>query len=432
MISLYEQEGEDLFFNFHAGQLQAWDSLKRFIFVLAGTQGGKTSFGPWWLWREIQQTARPGELNDYIAVTASYDLFKLKMLPVLRETFEHVLRIGRYWSGDRVIEIADSQTGKFLAKHADDPMFARIILRSAAGGGGLESMTAKGGWLDECGQDDFGLETWEAVLRRLALFQGRSLGTTTIYNLGYLKQIYEQWRAGHLPDTEFIQFRSVVNPAFPQEEYERAKRTMPRHRFEMFYHGNFAKPAGLIYDCFDDALHIVDDFPIPSAWPRIVGVDFGAVNTALLWIAEDAERDRFVVYRESLEGGMSTQEHVDRALANAAGENIVQWFGGAPSEDQQRMDWSSAGIPVLRPYIRDVEAGIERPYALFKEKRLFVFRSCVGLLDELGTYKRKVDAQGNATEEIENKRAFHRLDALRYAAGALRDAKVTYTPNPWA
>jgi hypothetical protein len=39
----------ELKFNFHPGQLRAWDSDKRFILVLAGTQGGKTSFGPFTL-----------------------------------------------------------------------------------------------------------------------------------------------------------------------------------------------------------------------------------------------------------------------------------------------------------------------------------------------------------------------------------------------
>ena len=37
---------------------------------------------------------------------------------------------------DGVIEIRNPQTGKFEAKRASDPMWGRIILRSAAAGGG--------------------------------------------------------------------------------------------------------------------------------------------------------------------------------------------------------------------------------------------------------------------------------------------------------
>src|SRR5205814_10640183 len=102
-----------------------------------------------------------------------------------------------------------------------------------ASGGGLESATAKAALLDEAGQDSFGVEDWEAVLRRLSLSQGRVFLGTTPYNLGWLKsEIYDRWTAG---DTayEVIQFASTQNPAFPPAEYERAKATMPAWRFAM-------------------------------------------------------------------------------------------------------------------------------------------------------------------------------------------------------
>lgn len=433
--SLYEVDRRGkLYFNFHPGQLQAWDSEARFTFVFAGTQGGKTSFLPWWLWREIQNTARPGELNDYIAATSSYDLFKLKLLPSIREVFEHVLQIGRYWSGDRIMELCDPQTGQFLAQRADDPMYARIILRSAASGGGLESLTAKAAILDECGQDEFSLETWEAVLRRLSLSEGRVLGGTTIYNLGWTKtEVYDRWIAGD-KDFHCIQFKNIENPAFPRAEYERAKATMPLHRFLMFYHGEFARPAGLIYDSYIDEIgtgHLLEDFEIPASWPRYLGVDFGAVNTAKIWIAEDPDKDRFIIYRESLEGGLATRQHVAKALLDSRRENLIGAWGGAGSEEQQRMDWTTEGLTVQEPHIADVEGGIAKVYGLFRRKRLFVMRSCKGLRDELGTYKRKVDPQGVVLDEIENKRRYHRLDSLRYVAPVLGGGKVETVNDFW-
>ena len=136
------EEGE-VNLNLHPGQLRAWDAPERIVAVLAGSQSGKTSFGPAWLWHEIENTARPEGGNDYIAATSTYDLFKLKMLPALRDWFEHKLGTGRYWSGDRIIELADP-TGRFWARRADDRMWGRIILRSAESGGGLESATARG------------------------------------------------------------------------------------------------------------------------------------------------------------------------------------------------------------------------------------------------------------------------------------------------
>lgn len=419
--SLWRIDAGKLHLSFHPGQARAWQSERRFVAMVAGTQGGKTSFGPWWLHREISRCG-PG---DYLAVTSSFDLFKLKALPQVREVFEHILRRGRYWSGDRVMELADEE-GRFWANKADDPMWGRIILRSASAGSGLESATAKACWADEAGQDEFTIETWEAILRRLALAQGRVLISTTPYSTGWLKQqLYDAWIGGD-PTIEVIQFESVLNPAFPQAEFERAKATMPAWRFAMFYQGLFSRPAGLIYEDFDPSRHVIEPFEIPPTWSRYVGADFGGANTALVWLAHEPGADRYILYHESLSGGLSTQEHAQRAKSYAEGTKLVSAWGGAPSEDQARTDWSNAKFTIRKPPVADVEAGISRVIELIKADRLFVFRTCRGILDELGSYRRKLDASGQPTEEIEQKRTYHRLDALRYAACGLVRAPMPF------
>lgn len=402
----------------HKGQSQAWDSTRRFVFIVAGTQSGKTSFGPWLLWRETERCG-PG---DYLAVTATYDLFKLKMLPEMQRVFCEILPGWSWQASDRVIVSDDRKT--------------RIILRSANAPGGLESATAKAAWLDECGQDDFRLESWEAVQRRLSLSQGRVFGTTTPYNLGWLKtEVYDKWRAGN-PDYQVIQFKSTMNPLFPVAEYERAKATLPRWKFEMFYNGEFSRPAGLIYEDFIDEYreaggHLVHPFTIPPHWPRYVGIDFGAVHTAILWIAEDPEREIFYLYHSTLEGNKTTAEHAAGALEFARHSNVVRWTGGARSETQQRMDWNQEGVPVQQSPIIDVEAGIDRVIALFKGKRLFVFDTERKVIEELNTYSRELDDAGQPTEKIKNKETFHLADALRYDASALGPA-VSVIDDPFA
>lgn len=410
-MNLWKIENGKLVLDQHFGQSQAWESLRRFIFVLAGTQSGKTSWLSWWLWREILQTASPQGGNDYIATTASYDLFKLKFLPEIRLVFEHLLKIGRYWSGERIIELKDPVKG-FWAKRVDDPMWGRIILRSAASPAGLESATAKAAILDEAGQDEYTLETWEAVLRRLSLHQGRVCAATTLYNLGWIKsEIYDAWRNGD-KDIDVIQFASIQNPAFPRAEFERARSKMQNWRFAMFYLGQYAKPAGLIYSAFTDDM-LVDPFPIPYDWDRVTGVDFGGANTATLYLAQDPDSEIWYAYKESLEGDKSSAEHVESA--EVTGESHV-FVGGAGSETQYRMDWTFAGLPVLEPPIKEVENGIDKVTELMKTDKFRVFRSLSGLRDELGSYRRKLDTAGNPTEEIMDKRKYHRLDALRYAA----------------
>lgn len=411
---LWRIEDGALHLDFHAGQARAWRSDRRFTFVLAGTQGGKTSFGPWWVWREIQRTGG----GDHLAITSSYDLFKLKMLPLMQECFEQVLGIGRYWSGDRILEIADPTTGQFLAKRVTDPMWARVILRSASSGGGLESSTARSAWCDEAGQDEFRLETWEAILRRLSLHQGRVLGTTTIYNLGWVKtEIYDRWRKGN-PDYQIVQFASTMNPSFPRAEYERARETMPRWRFLMFYDGQYTKPAGLIYDSFDEDAHVVPRFALPAHWPRYLGLDFGGVNTAGLFYAQEPGTQRLYLYREYKAGGRTAREH---AVALCAGEPMTPTcVGGSHSEGQWRDEFRAGGLPVREPDIKDVEVGIGRVYGAHSHSEVFVFSDLHGYLDQKLTYRREVDENGEATEQIADKSSYHYMDAERYIVGWLR------------
>ena len=384
--------------NYHPGQTRAMESKARFPFIIAGSQSGKTCFGPWWLNREIETCGA----GDYLACTATYDMFKLKMLPELQHVFGVYLPGWEYKASDRIL--TDGET--------------RIILRSADAEGGLESATIKGGWIDECGQDKFKLGAWEAIQRRASLYGGRVLGTTTPYNLGWLKtQVYDRWVSGDT-DFEIINFKSTMNPQFPHAEYERMKRILPSWKFNMFYNGTFERPAGLIYSDFNPDMHKIPPIPLDPSWPRYVGIDFGAVHTALIWIAENPLTNCFYVYRCSLAGGKTTREHALMALSYRT-ENVVRWIGGAKSETQQRMDWNAEGVPVQETQIVSVEAGIDRVIELFKMKRLFVFDTCTGLLDELGTYSRVLDEYGQPTEKIKDKEDYHQLDGLRYNVSGL-------------
>lgn len=407
--------------NLHTGQTKVWDSTARFVFMLAGTQSGKTSFGPWWLWREIQ---RGGE-GDYLAVTSTFDIFSLKMLPEMQMIFERTLEIGKYWAGPGIIEICNldptsKDYKKFTAKRGTDPMWARIILRSASAEGGLESATAKAAWLDEVGQDAFSLAAWEAILRRLSLNQGRVLGTTTLYNMGWLKQkAYDPWKKGD-KTFDIIQFDSTSNPSFPQEEYERAKRDMPAWRFDLFYRGRFARPPGLIYSDYIEELHMVSPFPIPFNWRHYIGVDFGAVNTATVWLAQDPATEKFYIWRTSHEGDMSTEQHTNQFKDRARGLYVARVVGGAGNEEQFRLDWQSFNVPVEEPPFKDVENGIDRVVGMFKSDFLYVFDDLVELRDELSSYSRMVDKDtGIVLEEIRDKNKYHVLDALRYICTVL-------------
>lgn len=423
-----EADSGKLSLNLHEGQSRAWQSTARIVAVISGTQGGKTSFGGWWLWREIQQQGA----GDYLAVAPTYSLFKLKLLPELRNIFEHILNIGRYWSSAQVIELCDPETGHFWAERADDPMWGRIILRSAVAKGGLESATAQAAWLDEAGQDDFSKHAWEAVLRRLSLNRGRVLITTTPYNLGWLKvEIYDRWKAGD-PSIDVIQFTSLANPAFSREEYKERKAKMDNWRFRMFYGGQFERPAGLIYSAFADAYrdnygHKVKPFDLDPAWNKFIGIDPGGANNAFVMAAHDHVNDIYYIYDEMLLGGLSTPQLYSKLAIKTLGYKpdpelqpgppFVAYYIGQQAESQQRRDWRQAGANnVQGPPHNDLEAGIDSVIEWLRTYKVFIFDTCTGIIGQLNEYRRVLDNDNIPTDKIHQKEKFHYLDAFRYLA----------------
>jgi hypothetical protein len=408
MVKSYrEVAGDRLILNLHPGQVKVWESRARFIAMMAGTQGGKTCLGVDWLRREIAKRG-PG---DYLAVTATFPLLEMKMLPEFRYVFEELLKLGSFAETKRIFTFNDGLT--------------RVIFASATNPESIESATAKAAWLDEAGQQQFKRETWEAVQRRLSLNQGRVLFTTTLYGLGWFKtEVYDRAKAGDR-DYEVVQFNSLLNPAFPREEYERAQNTLPRWKFDLFYRGVYTTPAGLIYDCFNTSTNCIDAVPIGKEWPHYVGHDFGGANPAAVFFAQDPATGYFYAYQEYLPGpGRSTAQHVEEFKRLTAGYNVIKRAGGSHQEDEIRQGYAAHGWPIQEPLIRDVEAGIDRVYGLIKRGKVFIFKGLAHLIDEITTYSRKLDDKYNPTNEIEDKSSYHLLDATRYILSDFRPETV--------
>jgi hypothetical protein len=332
-------------------------------------------------------------------------------------------------------------------------MWGRVILRSADAEGGLESGDAKAAVLDEAGL--YSLDAWRAIRRRLALYQGRALLSTTLFDPGWVDTeiIDKAIRGGsttvarenggeiEITDNEkadiaLIQFDSIVNPVYPKAEYESAREELPDEDFQAQHRGRRVASRLLIYDCFDLQLNTCPRFAIPDAWPRYLGIDPGGVNMAAVALAEDPASARadflpiLYAYKLYHAGGKTAAEHADIFRGFAA--SFLGIWGGSSSEDQWRREFAAggtvdgrqvAGLPVREPIVSDFDVQLDRVYAQFKTRRLVIFEDLDELLKEIATYRRKRDRLGNVLPEVENKQHYHLLDALRYPIASLRPAR---------
>jgi hypothetical protein len=396
--------------------------------------------GPWWLLREMIDRG-PG---NYMLVAPTFKLLDKTAVPALKYAWRTLLGLGDVIGGaSGAFHVSEEGHRKLWPHLPYTP--TRVVFGYAENPDSLESLTAKAAWLDECGQKQFKKESHEAIQARLAVNEGRIIYTSTPYVHHWLKtEVHDRAvryrkanKAGLVGDPvdadyDSVSFESRQNPAFPAKEWDRQQRVLPPWRFAMRYKGEFTRPAGAVYDCFDRDYHVVPAFEIPADWPRASGLDFGAPNYAGVFVGEEAvdeprpggrvvrrKTGKFVVYAEYRPAeAKTTAAHVAamRALVPGVPGVIV---GGSKSEVQWRVDHRAAGWPVREPDQPDVEVGIERVYALIREGRLFVSDACPLLIEDLLSYSRPVDEDGNVLEGIEDKETHHLCDALRYVGSYL-------------
>ncbi len=428
---------------FHLAQNMAWDSTRRNIVLSAGSQSGKTIYAPLWLMREIYHPVIGRGQGDYLAVTATFDLFKIKFLPAMLKVFQDLYNVGKYWSGDKILELRDPRTGEFWAKKVSDQMWGRVILRSADASGGLEAATAKGVVADEIGQDRFTKKAYQAMRRRMTVHKARVLMTTTLYEPGWFlydiirktrfeqKEVFVDNDRGELSyvdneerDTLLIQFDSTINPFFDFSEMTGAEDDMDEDDFAMFHKGREGVSKFLIHNEYNPTKHTCPAFGIPPTWDRYIGIDYGGAHTCTVFYAENPDNNILYCYNTYLEGQKEIGEHVKNILKKCGGRPVLA-VGGAPSEDQWRREFSNKGLFVVRPLIGDLEVGIDRVNQTHRTDGIIYFDHLTGIIQQKETYQRIKDKEtGEATKEILNKGTYHYLDAERYIISEIRPIGV--------
>jgi len=433
---------------FHDGQLRAWNSDATDTVCSCGTQGGKTAFNAPWLLREIQRCFPFVQLRGrgaalYVGPTLT--LLEEQALPAFEDFFVGLHKLGTLTKGNKP-KFRFSKEGLMKVFGTDRYPFT-VSFAYANDSNNLESVTACCGVWDEAGQSLNKLSSYRAFNRRLKAARsqgfGRRLWTTTPYEWGWFKTYVVDPAIAEENDSAFLNWPSWMNPIVDEAECRaELANGMPKEEWEMMYLGLFRRPRGLIYDCLDEAHAIVPSFPIPEAWKRYVGVDFGPVNTASVTIWQERapcewEVDGFHEHHTGVyyvghtyhAGFKREQEAHIRDILGMQEKGVMRGLpthcrGGNPDEDGWRIAFAKCGMPIAAPTDRKVEVGIQHVYRAFKTGRLKVMDHCTELIEELNSYSREIGDDGEPTDAIKDKSDFHLMDCLRYIVPALPVAPV--------
>lgn len=373
------------------------DFISTILAAIAGTGGGKTMTGYWWLHSRME--TYPGFTWAMAEPTWSMlDKIILNSSDPNRPTLEQYFRsVGHhpvYSKGERIMKTD----------------FGQIYLYTAENPDSMQGAPVRGFWLDEGGQ--MSLLAHETALQRISMMSGQELITTTPYNLGWLLTEIVS-KSG--PGIHVEQWSSIDRPGYPREMYEFMRQRMPAWRFAMLYDAQFQRPAGLIYHTFNESVCVIDRFPIPDSWLVYSGHDFGADNPAALFTACDPATGNFYHFHEYLPGsGISVNERVEQFKVITQGKQVIKRVGGSHGEEEVRQAYNAHGWIISEPKLRHVEPQIEKVIGLHQMNKIFVFRDLTHYLDEKRSFARKLDDTGEPTEQIQNESRFHLMACERY------------------
>lgn len=423
----------------HEAQVELWNASAKVIAFVAGTQSGKTIMAPWLTLRAIVHHFENGAPNEHLVASPTFRLMDKKLKPEYIRIICEKLKLGSYIAGDVAIKLSDEGVARLTGVSPTPGTSVVIWFGHAQQPESLESATYKSAILDEAGQDSFRSGSYEAVLRRLSINQATLYILTTPYNRNWFYEkvykravvtvFYEKENGKfsrvveqkHNDDSGIVVITcpSIMNPTFPRDEWEFARKQLPSWQFDMMYMGKFTLPAGVIFDSFTDD-NIVDRFPIPSHWPVFLGVDFGLVNTCGMLVAEEWVKGeptgRYFVFGSYLsDKAKETRAHVKEIHKLSPGKRPIA-YGGAHAESGWREAWAHAGVPVFAPCFNGLWVQINTLWMAFEQNKLIVFSDLQNVIDELRTMSREIDSEDDTPipDRIKDESKYHRIAALRY------------------
>lgn len=207
-------------------------------------------------------------------------------------------------------------------------------------------------------------------------------------------------------------------------------------RLKRLRHGQWVAAEGLVYEGYDESLHLIYHDTIPRTWDRYWSVDFGYNNPFVLQCWALSPDDKLVLYREIYMTGRIVEDHAKQILRIVRREDGT-WIEPRPraiicdhdAEDRATLE-RHLGLKTVAAK-KDVSAGIDAVMARMKIGRNGHSTRIVFMRDSRIELDRSLDDAGKPTSTIAELSGYawpektgpkeapvkindHGMDAMRY------------------
>lgn len=406
-------------FYLHEYQEMAWEAIHdasvREIALLAGIQGGKTSFGALATVKKIGMISQMYPGANFIIGADTYKTLSQATIPTF---LKFSGKIGKYNQGRQDIEL--KWGGKCYLRTSTDPYSVEGIQDCAFA------------WIDEAGKCSKLFQI--NVLGRVARLKGQVLYTSTPYALNWLyTDVEKPYLAGERKDVRLIRFSSADNPSFPRDEFERQRQLLDPRMFRMKYMGIHERMQGLVYEIGED--NMVDpNVPMKNVrffasvdWGFTEGHEFAVLIRAITLDGFRYEVDEFK------SAGLDPNQQIDFCKSKMKTYGIECFFCD-PSRPDMIAALNKAGIPARGFHVgnesyKTLIAGITEHTGLIRSGRYKIFRGKLPhLMDEYETYHWHEFEEEKAPKDVPVKINDHLMDCARMLTVGTMHVKVKADP----
>jgi hypothetical protein len=277
------------------------------------------------------------------------------------------------------------------------------------------------------GAEEFQLfpsSTWDEIITPCFRDPTGQFGATIVGTPKGKSSFFYQFhlRALKTPNWAYFSFISADNPFHPRSLREQAKLILPPKTYSQEFEASWETFSGQFYDQFDDS-HVVDI--LPSFDDVLVGLDHGETNPAATVIGVSSNR-YFLVdawYNPNPQSPV-TQDEINQAVLNLCVKHNAHRVY-VPDDRPSvvialRRLGNARDIPGLKRAVTSprnkpgVLEGIGIINSLFYQNRLFVYRPLEQLIQNIRSYHKAQDREGNVLEKPADGQSDHDLDSFRY------------------
>lgn len=192
--------------------------------------------------------------------------------------------------------------------------------------------------------------------------------------------------------------------------------TKDAYRREILAEDDDLSPSLLVYGMFNEKSQLINPYPIPETWPRYTGHDFGLANPAAVFVAVNPATAEYTVYDEYLPGvGKVAGGHVEEWQRRTKGLMVLRRVGGnQTTEEETRQLYGAHGWPISAPGWKEKNKQILITQGHMERNKIFVFKTCYRLRDELMNCLWDTAEDGTRLDKIKDEARYHLLACMRY------------------